>query len=216
MKTKLNKTSRNALIDFARTKISFPDLKAEVDKLYKIAEGPAFDAVYDRFPPDVMKHLRDYDVACRLHTAFFRHDQGGNLDHRFEFENEQPWIPNSAGGYFITSQETVFRIRDYRKAEDIYWGAITKQLDAYKKLVWSAVYWEDLTPIWPKAAELMPKGTALMANIDQEAAKLVSKDYQKRVEARMNAAEVPPIDDGGPYNGLNEWIVDAYKPPVFK
>lgn len=197
MKTKLNKRTRNELIAFARTKISFPELKAEVDNLYKFAEGPALDAVYGKFPPDVMKHLVNYDVAYRLSSAFFRHDQGGAMDHRFEFENEQPWVPHSANNYFIASQETVFRIRDYRIAEKFHHETITKQLDAYKKLVWSAVFFEDLTPIWPEAADLIPTGTALVANIDQEAAKLVSMDYQKRVEARMvTRVEVAMV--GGP------------------
>lgn len=199
MKTKLNKRTRNELIAFARTKISFPDLKAGVDYLYKKAEAVALDAVYANYPPDIMEHLNTYGVAKRVTWVVFAETPYRVPSIKFEFKGERPLIPINGNQTIIYTENTPF-LRGYKDAVDFYNQSIEKQLDAYKKLVWSAVYWEDLIPIWPEAAELMPKGTALMANIDQEAAKLVSKDYQKRVaELREHALSTTvDVDISGP------------------
>lgn len=208
MKTKLNKRTRNELIAFARTKIKFPELLVKIDRLYKKAEAEALDAVYDNYPPDIMAHLNTYGVAKRMAWMAFAETPDKVPSVKFEFKGERPLIPinRNPTGY----AENMQFLREHKDAVDFYNKAIERQVDAYKKLVWSAVFFEDIIPIWPEAAELMPKGTALVASIDQDAAHAVAQDYAARVGARMNvdrtSAEI--VD--------SLWVDDTYKPPVFK
>jgi len=179
-KKRLNETHRNLLRAFAETNIKVPE-KAKMDELHRKASELVRACVIKQFPEDDMKLLAKYECA-RADECFQGADPMGQFI-RFEVDETTPEILVPNGNF--NSRKIKFTadarnaINAYDKAKAAYEQAYKEKVNAYRSLIRSSYYYEDVLAVWPAAEALRGKicaeSTAIVA-MNPEVVAFIKRD----------------------------------------
>lgn len=77
-------------------------------------------------------------------------------------------------------KKAVNATREYNKAWNKFQKEISKVEDAYKKLIFSSTYFDDIVAIWPEAEVLRPQPTNALVCISEQDINIIKQDMKNR------------------------------------
>ncbi len=193
---------RNLLMDWVSHNVKpDPQLVAEAEAAHDAAYAAVKDAVIKKHPPEDVRVLRKYDLIGRTGTVRVSLHDGQVSQFTLDL-NRFPLTENSGNGFDVPGNR-------YHHAECVYplnatasklfdkWVATRdehrkeyeKRWAAYRALVQGATYLEDLLPVWPEAAALVPKTGGNVIALGPEQIAIIKHDREQRGVTNSAIAE---------------------------
>lgn len=156
--------------------------KKALDAAYKRLEPMVTKIVQKKFPPNEMEILLKYGVA--EHDNCIRITLNDSRVVTFSYEGDGVLVPNysCSSRMYLADARATAAYDAYEKACELYETETNRRREAYKHMINSAMYFEEIVAIWPKAAELLPE-TALSAPLTPEQIAAIKFDQEEREAA---------------------------------
>lgn len=157
--------------------------KRALDAAYAKAAPMVTTAIRKKYPEKDMALLERYGVASRYGEAKLQSPAGQVV--LFTFVGEDcPFVPCNSEyrQIYLTDAATVAAIEKHGVAKDAFAKERERRIVAFRMLISSAQYVEDVTDVWPEAGVILP-ATAMTAPIAPEDIATIKADVRERAAA---------------------------------
>jgi len=157
----LNKTHREALINYAQKLVVDTQDSASLDICYDAAANMVSALVEKKYPKADMDVLKKYELG-RSDTCIFVSSGYGGFE-RFKFRNDDKRIPYVANRYcnertpHLMDENQVAIFVAWQDAENQYKASVQQRIRDFSALIEVSRTFEDVEQVWPSAGALREK-----------------------------------------------------------
>jgi hypothetical protein len=187
---RMNEQHRQFLYDLAKTTVTCA-AEGKADKTaYDKAAPMVRKLVEDRYPPKDMKLLLKYEQARHDNCIRLQLTAGGVVELKFRDDDKGPLVPGQRNGYgcsnrmYAADEAASTAINASILAADVYKKAMSKKLEDYKALIWTAATLDQIETVWPPAAALRERvGRSLPVVLSDEVIARIKADVSRLKQA---------------------------------
>lgn len=174
---------RDKLLNHVKEIISPARERRALDAAYAKAAPLVTAVVAKKYPARDMALLEKYRVSCH-HIEIKVQGPNGQVT-MFKFEKDDSVAVPQSTDYrqiFLVDAAILAAVEKHNGAKDTFDKERERRVQAFRTLLSSAAYVEDVTDVWPEAGTILP-ATAMTAPIAPEDIAIIKSDVRERAAA---------------------------------
>lgn len=160
-KIRLNSWTRDKLRNFAASSVKAPKEEAARLEAYERALPFAICAVHKKFPSEDMETLKKYNCHyidhCLLFTDGVRSGVAFNVKPTDTRVPLRPRYADCSNTMYMADAEDLRLFDEVKRLDSQLITAVENKLTAYRTLIQTAVYTEEVIEVWPAAQPIIEK-----------------------------------------------------------
>jgi hypothetical protein len=175
---------RDKLTNYAKEAVQPAAEKRALDAAYLRALPLALAVIEKKYPPRDMRVLQKYGSAAATENFNIQSPEGGVAEFKISDDRDMPLTPTNKGYgvIYLGDARTYAALMAWAKAKDEFEVERKKRIHAFMTLVNSVSYVEDVTEVWPEAANVIPS-RELTAQVAPEQIAIIKADMRERKAA---------------------------------